>query len=52
MHKDLNLFYSEDGENRIKFDCSLRAHHSYKYSLFSYGKGEVIFKNFNYLGLE
>lgn len=52
MQKDLSLFYSEDGENWIKFDCSLRAHDSYKYSLFSYGKGEVIFKNFNYLGLE
>ena len=52
MQKDLSLFYSEDGTNWIKFDCSLRAHDSFKYGLFSYGSSQVIFEEFKYQGLE
>lgn len=49
--KDISLFYSEDGTNWTKFDCSVRAHDSYKYSLFSYGTGDVQFETFRYQGL-
>jgi xylan 1,4-beta-xylosidase len=49
--KDLSMFYSEDGTNWTKFDCSLRSHDSYKYSLFSYGTGQAVFESFRYQGL-
>ncbi|QBN20504.1 family 43 glycosylhydrolase [Flavobacterium nackdongense] len=49
--KDVSMFYSEDGANWTKFDCSVRSHESYKYSLFSYGTGEAVFETFKYKGL-
>jgi xylan 1,4-beta-xylosidase len=50
--KDLSFFYSFDGENWKSYGRGLRTNDSYQIRLFAWGKGEVIFRNFRYQGLE
>ena len=52
FRKDLSFFYSTDGVTWNKFADSIRSHDSYQYSLFAFGEGKTLFKNFEYQGFE
>lgn len=50
--KDISFYCSDDGENWTGFGKGLRIHNSYHVRLFAWGKGQVIFSDFRYQGLE
>lgn len=52
LTKDISFYFSQDGETWKKFMSSVRSDDSYKITLFSTGGDSVIFKDFNYQGLE
>jgi len=52
LKKDISFYYSVDGETWISFGKGLRSNGSYSIRLFAWGKGEIVFRNFKYHGLE
>ena len=52
FRKDISFYYSDEGNTWTSFGKGLRIEDSYRIKLFAAGNGKVVFKNFNYTGIE
>ena len=52
FRKDISFYYSDDGKAWTSFGKGIRIEDSYRIKLFAAGNGKVVFKNFNYTGIE